>query len=74
MVPSDCLSEADFASPESHGSAQQPFSKVYYEEPCSGQDVLNLARSLFDLKEYRKCAHILQPMIDASSVTSSAEQ
>ena len=26
------------------------------------QDTLNLARSLFDLREYRKCAHVLQPL------------
>ena len=36
------------------------FSKVYREEDSVKRDVLNLARSLYDLKEYRKCAHLLQ--------------
>ena len=50
---SDTLSENDFQDSTS------TFSKVYYEEPSAEQDTLNLARSLFDLKEYRKCAHML---------------
>jgi anaphase-promoting complex subunit 8 len=30
------------------------------ERPCEVTDALNLARSLFDLREYRKCAHLLR--------------
>jgi len=41
----------------SHSSV---FNKVYYERSCEATDVLNLARTLFDMKEYRKCAHILK--------------
>ena len=56
VTQSDVLSENDLLSTDS-------FSKVYYEEPCPEQDSLNLARSLYDLKEYRKCAHLLQQTI-----------
>ena len=55
MKMSDHITESDF-------SANSSFSKVFYEEPCHMQDTLNLARSLFDLREYRKCAHVLQPL------------
>ena len=58
MTPADSLSESDLVQ-----DSASTFSKVYYEEPSSEQDILNLARSLFDLKEYRKCAHILNPII-----------
>ena len=44
---------------------------MYYEEPSSEQDVLNLARSLFDLKEYHKCAHMLAPIV-ASAIRSDS--
>lgn len=54
MTLSDTLAEADLLS-----DSANTFSKVYYEEPSGEQDILNLARSLFDLKEYRKCAHLL---------------
>lgn len=40
----------------------QTFTKVYYEDPGTVHDVLGLARSLYDLKEYRKCAHLLEPI------------
>ena len=59
MTPADSLSEGDLAQ----DSGNSTFCKVYYEEPSSEQDILNLARSLFDLKEYRKCAHLLNPII-----------
>jgi hypothetical protein len=36
------------------------FRKVFYERPCRSNDKVELARTLFDLKEFRKCAHILQ--------------
>jgi Anaphase promoting complex subunit 8 / Cdc23 len=38
-----------------------PFMYHYFERPNAATDALNLARSLFDLREYRKCAHILKP-------------
>ena len=38
-----------------------PFQYHYFERPNASTDALNLARSLFDLREYRKCAHILKP-------------
>ena len=60
LTPADSLSESDFAAQDSSTSQ---FSKVYYEEPGSEQDILNLARALFDLKEYRKCAHMLTPIV-----------
>ena len=60
LTPADSLSESDFATQDSSTSQ---FSKVYYEEPGSEQDILNLARALFDLKEYRKCAHMLTPIV-----------
>ena len=65
----DSLSESDFvpaaAQDNLHPSpaSNSTFNKVYYEEPGSEQDVLNLARSLFDLKEYHKCAHLLTPIV-----------
>lgn len=37
------------------------FNKIYYEKPNEATDSLNLARTLFDLREYRKCIHILKP-------------
>ena len=57
VTMSDTLSENDFQDSTS------TFSKVYYEEPSVEQDTLNLARSLFDLKEYRKCAHMLTNLL-----------
>ena len=32
---------------------------MFYEEPSEQQDRINLARALFDLKEYKKCAFVL---------------
>lgn len=40
---------------------QQTFNKIYFERPNECSDVLNLARNLFDLSEYRKCAHMIKP-------------
>lgn len=36
------------------------FNKVYFEMPNEATDTLNLARTLFDLREYRKCAYLLK--------------
>lgn len=41
------------------------FDKVYIEdltEDCA--DALMVARNLFDLKEYKKCSHMLKEFID----------
>lgn len=38
-----------------------PFAYHYFERPNAATDALNLARSLFDLREYRKCAFVLKP-------------
>ena len=40
---------------------QQQFNYHYFERPNAATDALNLARTLFDLREYRKCANILKP-------------
>ena len=53
-VFSDELDEIDLNSAN--------FNKAFFERPSEATDKLNLARTLFDLKEYRKCAHILQSM------------
>lgn len=66
----DSLSESDFAQ-DVASSAATTFNKVYYEEPCGEQDTLNLARALFDLKEYRKCAHLLAPIVAQKNDVSS---
>jgi hypothetical protein len=42
--------------------SKQFFDKVYFERPNEATDILNLARSLFDLREYRKCVHVLKPI------------
>lgn len=56
-ILSDSLApETDFANPNN-------FTKVFYEEPCAALDTLNLARSLFDLREFRKCAYLLEQLI-----------
>ena len=31
----------------------------FYEEPSSELDQVNLGRALFDLREYKKCTHVL---------------
>jgi hypothetical protein len=36
------------------------FNKVFFERPSETMDQINLARILFDLKEYRKCAFNLK--------------
>lgn len=40
---------------------QGAFTKVYFEKPSELTDTLNLARTLFDLREFRKCANLLKP-------------
>ena len=54
---SDTLEDNDLPS-SANQSSQMLFNKVFFEKPSEVVDTLNLARSLFDLKEYRKCAHI----------------
>ena len=63
----DHLNENDLRAAK-HGS----FNKVFFEEPCGALDVLNLARTLFDLREYRKCAHMLQPLTSAAYLTKNS--
>ena len=41
--------------------SKRQFTLHYFERPNASTDTLNLARSLFDLREYRKCAHMLKP-------------
>ena len=36
--------------------------------------MLNLARSLFDLKEYRKCAHLLNPITQETASLDQASK
>ncbi|CDW85316.1 anaphase-promoting complex subunit 8-like [Stylonychia lemnae] len=38
------------------------FNKVFFEKPSEATDTLNLARALFDLREYRKCSNLLKPL------------
>lgn len=65
-VFSDLLDESDLpgatnAKPAESASAS--FNKVFFERPSESLDILNLARTLFDLKEYRKCAFNLQKLL-----------
>lgn len=54
------LSELLVAVPPSTGpAAAKMSSKVFYEEPCPETDQLKLGRSLFELKEFKKCAYVL---------------
>lgn len=41
----------------------EPFSYTFYERKSRVNDVVNLARSLFDLREYRKACHKLKPYL-----------
>ena len=34
-------------------------NKIFFERPNEEVDKLNLARVLFDLKEFRKCSHMI---------------
>lgn len=43
------------------GGNNTPFIYHYFERPNAATDALNLARTLYDLREYRKCAHVLKP-------------
>ncbi len=58
FIFTDCLEDEDF-------NPKTGFNKVYYEKPTEATDSLNLARTLFDLREYRKCIHILKPFANA---------
>jgi hypothetical protein len=42
------------------------FDKVFYEKPSEVLDTLNLGRTLFELREYQKCAHLLHPIREQS--------
>ena len=53
---SDCLEEADLTS--------SSFDKVFFEIPSQTLDILNLGRTLFELREYQKCAHVLDKIKD----------
>ena len=55
---SDTLDEQDLTSPN--------FDKVFFERPSQLNDTLNLARTLFELREYRKCAYMLDKIKDQS--------
>ena len=61
---SDSLEESDFTGSitnnSSNEAASTKFNKVFFERPSETLDKLNLARTLFDLKEYRKCASNLE--------------
>ena len=46
---------------ESKRGVAGDFSKMFFEKPCEVTDALNLARTLFDLREFRKCCHVLKP-------------
>jgi hypothetical protein len=48
----DCVGKKD---------EEGPFNKVFFEHPNSALDFLNVARILFDEREYQNCANILQP-------------
>lgn len=77
---SDCLDESDLPAMMSNKPSETTaasFNKVFFERPSETLDVLNLARTLFDLKEHRKCAFSLQSVHaqdgrDASPVNQSA--
>jgi hypothetical protein len=52
---------ADEIMNQRKGGCSTAFSYHYFERPNAATDALNLARTLFDLREYRKCAHVLKP-------------
>ena len=54
----DVLEDDDF-------NAKSGFNKVYFEKPNETSDVLALARTLFDLREYRKCINLLKPFANS---------
>jgi len=60
-VFSDSVEESDLPNTAAQ-SASSSFNKVFFEHPSEVADKLNLSRTLFDLKEYRKCAHNLQSL------------
>jgi len=41
---------------------QAAFTKVYFEKTSEATDIMDLARNLYDLREYRKCAHLLKKL------------
>ena len=47
---------------------ENPFKKVYFEGFSECSDVLNSARVLFDLREYRKASFILKPHVAGKAV------
>jgi anaphase-promoting complex subunit 8 len=42
------------------------FDKIYIEKYDKSTDVLMIARNLFDLREYKKCAYLLKDFISNS--------
>jgi Anaphase promoting complex subunit 8 / Cdc23 len=51
----------DYIDEDAAANNKDQFNKVYYEKPNESTDILSLARTLFDMKEYRKCANLLKP-------------
>lgn len=41
--------------------SDKPFNKVFFEHPNNALDFLNIARLLFDEREFENCANLLQP-------------
>lgn len=58
----DSVDEDDFLY-----KTNSTFNKVYFEKPNESTDFLNLARTLFDLREYRKCAHFIKPFANSKN-------
>jgi hypothetical protein len=48
--------------PDSSLGKTMYFGKVFYERPSQTVDTLELARTLIDLKEFRKAAFIVEPI------------
>ena len=47
--------------------ADQPFEYIFYERKNKTNDIVNLARVLFDLREYRKAVHKLEKHLKPSN-------
>lgn len=57
---SDGLKYTDALPEIADDGANANFNHVFFEKPCEQKRQLGLARTLFDLREYRKCAFVLE--------------
>jgi hypothetical protein len=41
------------------------FKKVFFERPSEANDAINLGRTLYELKEFRKCSMVTKPFVNS---------